>query len=143
MEKQIVIAYAVKNEEELKKIKRIVKEKFPGCTVVAFNYREVTERGIKLIVQNADAVVVSGFGRLIVENGVSVITTARKNRKPVYFIMSLSHDGLENFQDRLWAYRRMDSIYLQKPVITELTKKDENCTRFCGKQAIILPTYAM
>lgn len=143
MGQQIVIAHAVKNEEELKKIKKIVKEKFPGCTVVAFNYREASEKGIKFIVQHADAVVVSGFGRLIVENGVSVITAARKSWKPVYFIMSLSHDGLEDFQDRLWAYRRTDSIYLQKPVVTELEKNDERRTNFYGKPAIVLPIYAM
>lgn len=143
MKKKIVIAHAVKNEEELKKIKNLAKEEFPGAFILAFNYSELAIKNVESVIKDADAVIVSGYGRLIAENGMNIICLARKNEVPVYFVMKFENDGLEEYAAYLWAYRRTNSTHIEKPVLTELNVEDERCTEFYGKPAIILPTYAM
>lgn len=143
MRKKIVIAHAVKNEEELKKIKNLVKKEFPGAFILAFNYVEFAKQNVESVVEKADAVIISGYGRLIAERGMSIICAAREHNVPVYFVMKLEHDGLEEYAACLWAYRRTNSTYIERPVLTKLNLEDERHTEFYGKPAIILPTYAM
>lgn len=143
MNSKIVIAHAVKSEGEIKKIKTLVQERFAKSEVEVFNYLDFSESEATNIVEHADALIISGYGRLIPGSGVNAVFAARKEKMPVYFVMTLNHDRLNEHKACLWAYRRTDKTYIEKPIITELTSEDEVFTDFYGKQAIILPTYAM
>lgn len=141
MNNKVVIAHASMNEEELRKIKKMAKETFPGATVIAFNYYELPVKNE--VVNDVVAIIVSGFGRVIAEGGVELVRMARRNKIPVYFVIKLNNDGLDDYGARLWAYRYAKSIHVEKPLIAELKVDDERRASFRGKPAIILPTYAM
>lgn len=143
MEREVVIAYTLKGGQALKPMKKLVRERFPECNTFCVNYSRFLEEDVKEAVRNAEALVISGVGRVIEGNGVAAVNYARANNIPVYFIMNWCKEMLDDQQATMWAYNHAKFALCDHPVVVELPESDEVHRKFYGEDTIVLPTYAM
>ena len=143
MKRKVLIAHANKTGEDLRRLERVVKEHFPNDKVVTINYRELSKRVVVSNAMRTDILVISGFGRLIEENGVNALLAARKANTSVYFAMIPERDGFYDRAAYKWACLHGQTSYLEKPTLVEMAFEDEIHTLSSNKKAVVLPTYAM
>ncbi len=139
---KVSYVYCCKDVNAVNKVKKLIYETFSCSNIVCYDYYKETGATVEEVVaDDVQGMVISGYGRLVTEEGIALLLAAERKKIPVYFIMNIEDHRLAGLAESTWATIRSQQRCFEGPEITEL---DEfRCVKTANGYSIIFPTYSI